>query len=194
MNNKVIGVMGATGTGKTTFINQFSESCKGYPIYEEWKNNPYMSDFYSSKSLYENQIWFIENDVDRMLRATNIDGIVIVDKLFLQNYTFTSITNFSDIERHNCFAILDKYKYLAEHVDIIINISINESEILKRIKIRNREQELSLNIKWFEEFQKTQEYYLSLFQKEFKFKLVEYDNINMGYIDIKNKINSFLNE
>jgi len=165
MNDKIIGIAGATGSGKTTLVSQLCDRYNAAPIYEEWEDNPYLVDFYNSKSFFENQMWFIKNDITRMQRAIDLSSkeqMVVIDKIFLQNYTFISITDFNDNEKKICFDLLNNYVHLSNHIDLVINISIAEEEILRRIKNRNRDIELNLNFEWFQKFQKFQKNYLNI--------------------------------
>jgi len=193
MSGKIIGIAGATGSGKTTLVDQLCEKYNAVPIYEEWEDNPYLVDFYNSKSFFENQMWFIKRDIERMQRAIDLSSkeqMIVIDKIFIQNYTFVSITDFSELEKKICFDLLDNYLHLSKFIDLIVNISIDEEEILRRIKNRNRDIELNLNIKWFQKFQKKQKHYLHKYQKEFQFKFIEYNNSQMPFENIVQQINS----
>ena len=110
----IIGVVGATGTGKTTFIVRFCNIIQAIPIFEEWQNNPYMSDFYKSKNLFKNQMWFTKNDISRMHKAVLLSQAkpVVIDKLFIQNYAYNYITELSIHEKSKCLAYFDNFKHL----------------------------------------------------------------------------------
>jgi deoxyadenosine/deoxycytidine kinase len=197
MRGKILGIAGATGSGKTTLVSQLLDRHNAIPIYEEWENNPYLNDFCNSKNLLKNQMWFIKNDIDRMQRAIDLSlngQMIAIDKIFIQNYTFVSITNFSDTEMKICFDLLDKYLHLSNHFDLIVNISIDEKEILRRIKKRNRDVELNLNIKWFQNFQKSQKDYLCTFQEKFHFQLIEYNNTQKTFEEINSQIKRVIYE
>ena len=194
MSGKIIGVAGATGSGKTTLVSQLCDRYNAVSIYEEWEDNPYLLDFYNSKNYFENQMWFIKKDIARMQRAIDLSSkrqMVIIDKIFLQNYTFVSITELKDSEKKLCFDFLDNYVHLSKHIDLIISISIAEEEILQRIKNRNRNIESGLNLEWFQKFQKFQKKYLLKYQEKFHFELIEYNNCQMTFENVVQQINNY---
>lgn len=190
MKSIKIGVIGATGIGKTTFIEQFCNRFDALPFYEEWSENPFMKDFYEGKKFFENQLWFIKNDIERAKKAlkTNNKQYIIIDKLFIQNYAFVNITKLKYDEKIKCFEYLDIHKRILENIDIVINIAIDEFEIVNRIKKRNRAMEQDLTIDWFKSFQLAQQAYLRDICKEYKFKLISFDNSKISINDIFNEI------
>ena len=100
MKKKIWGIVGPVGVGKTTLTKTLCEHYNATAIFEEWENNPYLDDFYKSESLLNNQLWFIKNDFERLSKAINIENeIVVVDKLFIQNYSYIQITDFNDFEK-----------------------------------------------------------------------------------------------
>jgi len=189
---KVWGIVGPVGVGKTTLTKSLCTHYNAKPIYEEWENNPYLEDFYRSENLFVNQLWFIKNDFDRFQRALISDNnIIIVDKLFIQNYTYIQITDFNGKEKKKCVEEYRKGLFLLENVDLIINLIEEGSVIKNRILSRDRNLDESvLSEKWLNDFQSIQSDYINELSKENKFKAISYKNSSFNISDLTTQIDA----
>lgn len=151
----IYAILGPTGCGKTTLIEKIVEKYGYYPIYEEWMNNPYIKEAYKySNHKFDNQQWFIRNDIERTIRAIDKSRInsVVIDKLFIQNYVYVEYDTFSIAEKKVLFALLDAELHLLNSIDTIISFKIPIEENSRRIRIRRRDFETSISNEWISKF------------------------------------------
>lgn len=159
-------------------------------VFEEWENNPYLDDFYKSESLLNNQLWFIKNDFERLSKSIKSESeIVIVDKLFIQNYSYIQITDFNDFDREKCIEEYEKGFNLIESVDLIINLRADSSIVKKRITTRNRDlDEDVLSEEWLENFQNIQSEYIKSLSVRNDFHCITYFNNTFDISDLIKQI------
>ena len=190
MAKKIWGVVGPVGVGKTTLTKTLCEHYNATAIFEEWENNPYLDDFYKSESLLNNQLWFIKNDFERLSKAINIENeIVVVDKLFIQNYSYIQITDFNDFEKEKCFEEYEKGFNLINKVDLIINLRADSSVVKNRIATRNRDlDENVLSEEWLENFQNIQFKYIKSLSGRNNLHCISYINNTFDSSDLIRQI------
>ena len=190
MAKKIWGIVGPVGVGKTTLTKTLCEHFNATAVFEEWENNPYLDDFYKSESLLNNQLWFIKNDFERLSKAINTESeIVIVDKLFIQNYSYIQITDFNDLDREKCIEEYEKGFNLIDNVDLIINLRADSSIVKKRITTRNRDlDEDVLSEEWIENFQNIQSEYIKSLSDRNNFRYITYFNNTFDISDLISQI------
>ena len=191
---RIWGIVGPVGVGKTTITTTLCKTYNAKSIFEEFEDNPFIEDFYRSENLLENQLWFIKNDFARLSKALNSkQDLVIVDKLFIQNFTYIQITSdFTDIEKQKCLKLYNENVNMLKQVDLIINLSADSVAIKDRINKRNRDLgEDVLTEEWLNKFQQIQFDYITKLSNTYKFKLINYKNDSFDLstlIDIINNI------
>lgn len=190
MKKRIWGIVGPVGVGKTTLTKALCKHYNATAVFEEWENNPYLDDFYKSESLLNNQLWFIKNDFERLSKAINSENeIVIIDKLFIQNYSYIQITNFNDFEREKCIEEYKKGFNLIDKVDIIVNLKADSSIVKKRITTRNRDlDEDILSEEWIENFQNIQSEYIKSLSDRNNFHCITYTNNTFDISDLISQI------
>lgn len=190
MAKKIWGIVGPVGVGKTTLTKTLCEHFNATAVFEEWENNPYLDDFYKSESLLNNQLWFIKNDFERLSKAIKSENeIVIVDKLFIQNYSYIQITDFNDLDREKCIEEYEKGFNLIDNVDLIINLRADSSIVKKRITTRNRDlDEDVLSEEWIENFQNIQSEYIKSLSDRNNFRFITYFNNTFDISDLISQI------
>lgn len=191
---KIWGVVGPVGVGKTTLTKALCNYYNALPVFEEWENNPYLDDFYKSNSLLDNQLWFIKNDFERLSKAIELESdVVIVDKLFIQNYSYIQITDFEEDERRKCIEEYNKGLFLLSQVDLIINLVEDGAIIRNRIASRNRDlKEETLSEDWLNLFQSYQSNYLKQLSLNNNFKTICHQNSSLDIANLVNVIDSLI--
>lgn len=176
----IFGVMGPTGCGKSTLIHNIEKETHCIPIWEEWEKCPYLHSSYKKEiNQYENQLWFINNDISRFERILNKGDCFCIDKLFLQNYAYLQMPVFNEQEKKTLKNILDDNIYLLNHVNCIVLFDIPTCEILKRIKHRGRDYEQGITYEWIDQLNKYIYNIAQSYTKYFGIKLLKCDRFGI---------------
>ena len=74
-NQYYIAVEGVIGVGKTSLARLLSEHLNARMVLEEFKENPFLADFYSDKSRYafQTQLFFLLSRYKQQLNLHQID-------------------------------------------------------------------------------------------------------------------------
>ena len=148
---KFIAVAGNIGVGKSTLVEMICERLECLPFYEPVAENPYLSAFYKYMPSwsFHSQIFFlthrlrIHQDLVRTPgsvmqdRSIYEDAEVFAQNLFLQGH----------ISERDYATYRSLYRTLAEYLpppDLVIYLRASVPTLLKRIALRNRDYERSI--------------------------------------------------
>lgn len=148
---KFIAVAGNIGVGKSTLVEMICERLECLPFYEPVAENPYLSDFYKDMPSwsFHSQIFFlthrlrIHQDLVRTPgsvmqdRSIYEDAEVFAQNLFLQGH----------ISERDYATYRSLYRTIAEYLpppDLVIYLRASVPTLLKRIALRNRDYERSI--------------------------------------------------
>jgi deoxyadenosine/deoxycytidine kinase len=150
--NKFIIVAGNIGVGKSTLVRLLCEKLDWQPFYEPETENPYLADFYQDMSRwsFQSQVFFLSRRLQIHHQILHHSGSVIQDRsiyedaeIFARNLYLQG--NMSDRD-YTTYRSL--YQTLAEFLpppDLVIYLRASVKTLSKRIALRNRDYEKSIN-------------------------------------------------
>ncbi len=155
---KYVAVAGNIGVGKSTLVELLSEKLGWEPFYEPEANNPYLADFYKDMPAwgFHSQVYFLAHRLRlqrQLLNQTNStmqdrsiyeDAEIFAHNLFLQGYI-----NPRDYQTYR-----DLYLGLTEFLpapDLVIYLRASVPTLLKRIALRNRDYERTIQPEYLEQ-------------------------------------------
>lgn len=155
---KFIAVAGNIGVGKSTLVDMISDRLDSQPFYEPVTENPYISDFYRDMHTwsFHSQIFFLTHRLRIHHELLHVQGSVIQDRsiyedaeVFARNLYVQGKMSDRD---YNTYRSL--YLTLAETLpppDLVIYLRASVPTLLKRIALRNRDYEQSIEPAYLEE-------------------------------------------
>lgn len=149
---KFIAVAGNIGVGKSTLVDMIAEHLDFMPFYEPVTENPYLADFYKDMRAwsFQSQIFFLTHRLRIHQELVHADGSVIQDRsiyedaeVFEQNLFVQGSMNLRDHETYHSL-----YLTLAEYLpppDLVIYLRASVPTLLKRIALRDRTYERTID-------------------------------------------------
>lgn len=192
-NNKIfISVAGNIGSGKSSLTGLLAEKFKWLPYYESVADNPYLSDFYADMSRwsFNLQIYFLAHRFNTHKELTEKPGSVIQDRsiyedveIFAKNLHKLGKMSYRDYETYsNLF--LDMTSFL-KPPDVLVYLQASIPTLVNQIKIRGREFEKSIDIKYLEELNDSYEEWIK------NYKLGKVIIVNKDNLDFVHSHNDF---
>ena len=192
-NNKIfISVAGNIGSGKSSLTGLLAEKFKWLPYYESVADNPYLSDFYADMSRwsFNLQIYFLAHRFNTHKELTEKPGSVIQDRsiyedveIFAKNLHKLGKMSDRDYETYsNLF--LDMTSFL-KPPDVLVYLQASIPTLVNQIKIRGREFEKSIDIKYLEELNDSYEEWIK------NYKLGKVIIVNKDNLDFVHSHNDF---
>lgn len=138
----IIAIVGAPGSGKSTFARLLSETFGTHARYETPEGNPYIQDAsLTSTHLLENQLWFLQQSVSRLLTAQTIQQTEhvgsILDTLPQTNILFSRLL--LDPSEYAKFEIATERPLESMPMpDLLIFLRDDPHYLMERIRARNR--------------------------------------------------------
>ncbi len=192
-NNKIfISVAGNIGSGKSSLTALLADKFKWLPFYESVADNPYLSDFYADMSRwsFNLQIYFLAHRFKTHKELTEKPGSVIQDRsiyedveIFAKNLHELGKMSDRDYETYsNLF--LDMTSFL-KPPDVLVYLQASIPTLINQIKIRGREFEKSIDIKYLEELNESYEDWIK------NYKLGKVIIVNKDNLDFVHSHNDF---
>lgn len=183
MTNKIfISVAGNIGSGKSSLTGLLADKFKWLPFYESVEDNPYLSDFYADMSRwsFNLQIYFLAHRFKIHKELTEKPNSVIQDRsiyedveIFAKNLHKLGKMSDRDYETYsNLFQDMTSY---LKPPDVLVYLQASIPTILNQIKIRGRDFEKDIDVKYLEDLNESYDEWIS--------------NYNLGKVIVINKDN-----
>jgi len=84
---KIIGIAGNIGAGKTSLVEFLTATYEITPFYEPNDNNPYLDDFYKDmkKWAFHSQLYFLASKFKIHQQVEKIPGVVVQDRTIFED-------------------------------------------------------------------------------------------------------------
>jgi len=167
---KFIVVAGNIGVGKSTLVSLLCQRLGWQPFFEPVAENPYLADFYKDMPAwsFHSQIFFLTHRLLIHQQLIHFPGPVIQDR---------SIYEDAEIFAHNLFlqGYLSQRDYATYHLlyqtlteflpppDLVIYLRASVSTLQRRITLRGREYERTINQTYLERLNGLYENWISSF-------------------------------
>lgn len=144
-----IEVCGAIACGKTTLAARISAKLNGFAVFEKFRENPFWSRFYAQPELFrpEKDICFLAHHTGEIKAAGS--RLTVCDYAPLQDLAYARL---ADDAAH--VAMMETvYGPLYEclpRVALVVHLKCSTEELLRRIRVRGREEELAIDAAYLE--------------------------------------------
>lgn len=150
-----IAIEGPIGVGKTTLAELLAEELRYRPFFEEAQSNPFLPDFYESRSQYalQTQLFFLlaRLEQEEELSGQNLENQAIIsDYLFSKDEIFAPL-NLSLQELALYRSIRRRLEKESLKPDLVIFLQAEPKILKERIKSRRIEFEQKIDLDYLEE-------------------------------------------
>jgi deoxyadenosine/deoxycytidine kinase len=182
-----ISIAGNIGSGKSSLTGLLAKKFKWAPYYESVADNPYLSDFYGDMTRwsFNLQIYFLAHRFKIHRDLTDKPGSVIQDRsiyedveIFAKNLHKLGKMSDRDYETYeNLFEDMTAY---LQPPDVLVYLQASIPTLINQIKIRGREFEKDIDIKYLEELNDSYEEWIKNY-KLGKVIIINKDNLDFVY-------------
>lgn len=155
-NNKLyICIAGIIASGKTTLAKVLSK-VMNLPVYlENAQNNPYLKDFYESKTKkygFNLQISLLKDRYNQQQKIIWLSKGAVQDRTIYEDSVFCKMLyDNGNIEKRDYNTYVELFNIMKNFLrrpDLIIYLDISPEESMKRLKLRNRNIENSVPLSY----------------------------------------------
>lgn len=185
-----ICIEGNIGAGKTTLTRMLSYHWDGYPIYEQFTDNPFLPLFYQDPARYGFQVeLFFMTERHKQLEQINPKGDLF-QQLFIADYFFQKTLlfagkNLSENDYRLFKRLFDIMEKSAPTPDLLVYLHRNVDQIMEQIEGRGRAMEQHITPEYL---QRVQDAYLVYFRQITHFPILI---LEMHDIDFENNEEHF---
>ena len=188
-----ICIEGTIGVGKTSLAKLIAEEMEAKTIFEEFEENPFLSNFYSDKDRYamQTQLFFLLSRYKQQQELQQVDMFtkaIISDYMFDKDRLFAAL-NLNDIE-------LDLYNRIANELqknivcpDLIIFLQSDTDRLMYNIKIRGRNFEQNMDWKYIDDLNQIYNEYFFRYDKG---PLVIINTNDIDFVNNKNDLKEII--
>lgn len=200
---KIISFEGCVGAGKTSLANYFSHELRAPKMLEEYEGNPFLREFYQTKSNIgsrntvnlETEITFLlihYNQLKKVVRDYQEDkDLVIADFSIEKDLVYAEL----NLNKDELRVFRNIYDYVIGRVGIplaVLYIDLSLKMLKRRIFQRGRPYEMSANPEYFKKYNdKVKEYFRNEAQSKiylFNVDDLDFDPDNKKLCQIRNTI------
>lgn len=167
---KFIAVAGNIGVGKSTLVELLSSRLGWQPFFEPHAENPYLADFYQDMKTwsFHSQVFFLSHRLHIHQQLVQSPGSVIQDRsiyedaeVFARNLALQGAMSERDYATYHTL-----YETLADYLpppDLVVYLRASEETLMRRIMLRNRDYERTINPEYLKHLNHLYEEWISGF-------------------------------
>tara|TARA_Y100001970_G_C14216727_1_gene850121 strand:- start:675 stop:1322 length:648 start_codon:yes stop_codon:yes gene_type:complete len=164
-----ICIEGTIGVGKTSLAKLIAEEMEAKTVFEQFEENPFLSDFYSDKDRYamQTQLFFLLSRYKQQQDLQQIDMFtkaIISDYMFDKDRLFAAL-NLSDMELDLYNRIANELQKNIVYPDLIIFLQSETDRLMYNINIRGREFEKNMDWKYIDDLNQIYNEYFFRYDK-----------------------------
>lgn len=193
---RYVAIEGVLGVGKSTLVKALCDRMGCQPLYEEFENNPFLSDFYKDKSRYafQTQIFFF------LSRYKQIQDVFQQQDLFrpqiLSDYMFAKDKIFATLNLdENEMTLYYKFTELLERElvkpDYVVYLQADTKTLMSRIRMRDRAYERNMEETYIEALNQAYNTYFHYYSNS---PLLIINTNNIDYVKNPEDLNLLVNE
>ncbi|GEM_PF-3283 len=146
---RYVAVEGVIGVGKSTLVKALCDRMGCMPLFEEFENNPFLSDFYKDKSRYafQTQTFFFLSRYRQIQEVFHQQDLfrpqIISDYMFAKDKIFATL-NLDENEVNLYYKFADILERNLIKPDYAIYLQADTRTLMNRIKLRDRPYERTM--------------------------------------------------
>lgn len=147
---RYVAVEGVIGAGKTTLVKALCDRMACMSLFEEFENNPFLSDFYKDKSRYafQTQVFFFLSRYRQIQEVFHQQDLfrpqIISDYMFAKDKIFATL-NLDENEVNLYYKFADILERNLIKPDYAIYLQADTKTLMNRIKLRDRPYERTMD-------------------------------------------------
>ncbi len=152
---RYVAVEGVIGVGKSTLVKALCDRMGCMPLYEEFENNPFLSDFYKDKSRYafQTQVFFFLSRYRQIQEIFHQQDLfrpqILSDYMFAKDKIFATL-NLDENEVNLYYKFSDILERSLIKPDYAIYLQADTRTLMNRIKLRDRPYERTMEEAYIE--------------------------------------------
>ncbi len=181
---KIIGIAGNIGAGKTSLVEFLTATYQITPFYEPNDNNPYLADFYQDMKgwAFHSQLYFLASKFKIHQQVEKIPGVVVQDRTIFEDVEIfaTALQQTRKINQRDWQTYLSFYHSIKNSIkppDLMIYLSCSIRTTRKRIKLRGREMEQDMPLSYLKRLESLYQNWIASYDKS-KLLVIETDRLD----------------
>ncbi|HKP94652.1 MAG TPA: 2-amino-4-hydroxy-6-hydroxymethyldihydropteridine diphosphokinase [Fibrobacteria bacterium] len=152
---RYVAVEGVIGVGKSTLVKALCDRMGCMPLFEEFENNPFLSDFYKDKSRYafQTQVFFFLSRYRQIQEIFHQQDLfrpqILSDYMFAKDKIFATL-NLDENEVNLYYKFADILERNLIKPDYAIYLQADTRTLMHRIKLRDRPYERTMDEAYIE--------------------------------------------
>jgi deoxyadenosine/deoxycytidine kinase len=147
---RYVAVEGVIGVGKSTLVKALADRMGCMPLYEEFENNPFLSDFYKDKSRYafQTQVFFFLSRYRQIQEIFQQQDMfrpqILSDYMFAKDKIFATL-NLDENEMNLYYKFTEVLEKNLAKPDYAIYLQADTKTLMSRIRMRDRPYERTMD-------------------------------------------------
>lgn len=188
-----ICIEGTIGVGKTSLAKLIAEEMNAKTVFEQFEENPFLSDFYADKKRYamQTQLFFLLSRYKQQQELQQIDmftNAIISDYMFDKDRLFAAL-NLSDMELDLYNRIANELQKNIVYPDLIIFLQSETDRLMYNIKIRGREFEKNMDWRYIDDLNQIYNEYFFRYDKS---PLVIINTNDIDFVNNREDLNEII--
>jgi deoxyadenosine/deoxycytidine kinase len=181
---KIIGIAGNIGAGKTSLVEFLSQHYQTTPFYEPNDSNPYLADFYQDMKrwAFHSQLYFLSSKFKIHQQVEQIPGVVIQDRTVFEDVEIfaTALHQMRKINQRDWQTYYSFYQSIQNAIkppDLMIYLKCSIRTTRKRIKLRGRKMEQDMPLSYLKRLETLYQNWIASYDKS-KVLVIETDRLD----------------
>jgi len=181
---RIIGIAGNIGAGKTSLVEFLTNTYHITPFYEPNDNNPYLVDFYRDmkKWAFHSQLYFLSSKFKIHQQLEQTQGVVIQDRTLFEDVEIfaTALHQTRKINKRDWQTYLSFYESIRSTIkapDLMIYLKCSIRTTRKRIKLRGRKMEQDMPLSYLKRLESLYQNWIAGYDKS-KVLVIETDRLD----------------